>query len=352
MRLVFSILASWLIVLASQSSALACACCDGGDLREIVGWSSSGRSAIVRFETVGCEQQVALEVWRVGRSDPAACFDLLSDDPDARIDCSAVEDGMHERTARSSRRVTSYPIAPVQLDPADVRARVWRVQRTEDERHSLAPVEVQVDIRAGGAWVVVWSARLYAGRPEQADVPLAFSYVEQPIEVSVWPSPTGEVALLAVSGHNDAPDMGHWPTSLQWIELPEAVATRRAPATSEPTLAVMEHRRGFLRRVRAARTIVEHAVRAERERDVSAAEHHYTTALYANPRQIDALVGLAAMHLKRRRGDGLVLLRRALQVDPEAVLRTEADPRFAMLRSVPAYWVLLDRAARAAVTAR
>lgn len=341
-----------LIILATESVALACACCDRGSTREIVGWSSTGRSALVRYETQACEQHVALEVWRAGRDAPAACFDLLAADPDAQVACSAITDGMHELAARTSRRTRLYPRAPLQLHPGDVRARVWRARPTEDEESYVSPLEMRLEIRVAGAWVEVWSGRFYAGRPESYDIPTAFQYVEQPLEVAVWPTPNGDRALLTIRGHDTAPGMGEWPTSMHWISLPEGSSTRRVAATSEPTLSTMEHRAGFPRRVRAARTIVDLARQAVDEEHLSEAEYLYALALYANPRLSDAILGLSATRLARGRGDGLDLLLRAVAIDPEAVLRTESDPRFAVLGAVPAYWVVLDAAATLAVRAR
>ena len=338
-------------VFAAESMALACACCDRGSTREIVGWSATGRSALVRYETQACEQYVALEVWRSGADAPAGCFDLLSDDPNAQVACASILDGAHERTPRTSRRPSSYPQAPTQLHPDSVRARDWRANTTDDEEYAT-PVELHVDVRVGGAWTEVWSARLNIGRPESYDIPTAFQYVEQPLDVGIWPSPNGDRALLAVSGHDVAPGMGEWPTSLFWVSLPEGTSTRRAPATSEPVLSVMEHRAGFPRRVRAARTVVQHAQRAVDADDASAAEYLYAMALYANPRSVDALIGLAAMRLRRARGTGLELLLRAIERDPEAVLRTQSDPRFVALGAVPAYWILVAHAASVAVRER
>lgn len=342
----------FLTLVATESIALACACCDRGSTREIIGWSASGRSALVRYETQACEQYVAMEVWRTGRDAPATCFDLLSETPDAPIACSSITDGMHETAERRSTRSRHYPQPALQLHPADVRARAWRARPGENDESYVSPVELQIEIRVAGAWRRVWDGRFHAGRPERYDIPVAFQYVEQPLEVSVWPSPNGERALLAVSGHDIAPGFGEWPTTLYWITLPEGTSGRRVAATTEPSSSTMEHRAGFPRRVRAARTIVDHAQQAVDEGNLSGAEYLYAMALYANPRLSDALLGLAATRLARERGDGLELLRRVLDDDPEAVLRSESDARFVALRAVPAYWVLLDAAARAAVRAR
>lgn len=332
--------------LAAHSVAMACACCDRGSTREILGWSESGRSAIVRFETQACENHVALEVWRQGRNAPATCFDLFSDDPNASVECSAIIDGAYETTPRPSRRTRAYPAAVQQLHPADIRAHAWRTRLVDDEETYARPVELQVEVRVRGEWTRVFEGRFYTGRPERYDIPMAFQYVELPLEVSVWPNPQGDRALLAVSGHNVAPGMGEWPTTLHWVHLPEGTSTRRVRATTEPVAAITEHRVGFPRRVRAARTVVQHAEQAVDENNLSGAEHLYAMALVANPTLTDAMLGLAAIRVRRARSDGLGLLRRALQHDPVGVLRTESDADFGALQGVPAYWILLDVAAR------
>ncbi|MBW2465211.1 MAG: hypothetical protein JRH11_26415, partial [Deltaproteobacteria bacterium] len=92
------------VLLVFISGADACACCDGSGERTLVGWSASGRSAMIEHQyTTACEPAHALEVWPVRSQAPSHCFDLQAEDPDARTACDALT---FQEDARQAGRTT------------------------------------------------------------------------------------------------------------------------------------------------------------------------------------------------------------------------------------------------------
>jgi hypothetical protein len=228
-------------------SALACACCDGSSRRTPLGWSSAGQLLVEVESVIGCERRHYYEVWSTdGRR--VQCFDLHGD-PNAAIACDATMEDADQDTGPSSAR-PSYGREARPLDPAMVRARLEGVPDDvrarlraeflasegageEDEEDSGedygiadgAPTEVLVvEVLSAGAFREVFRMPIQRGGPEEFDVPALESSPPLPIVVTLWPSPGSSRAALLVRGHNTAPGIGHWDTTVDWVELP-ALAT-------------------------------------------------------------------------------------------------------------------------------
>ncbi|MEM6957650.1 MAG: tetratricopeptide repeat protein [Myxococcota bacterium] len=224
---------SVLLIALRPTAAGACACCDGGIERALVGWSQSGRSALVQAHHVGCEDHLAFEIWRPGQSEPVGCFDAYSDAPTRRVECGALTFGYdrfapNETRPTSSPRAAEYPRAPRQLDPSLLRARLEPVSDAGELPYALV-----VELRHQGRWHELLRAPLGdtgapeggAGEEDLMDLPedeRLGLLMALAVEVRVWPSPRGRRALLQVRGHNTAPTMGFWPDELRWVELPAA----------------------------------------------------------------------------------------------------------------------------------
>lgn len=235
-------------ILSMPSEAEACACCDGGAARDVVGWSESGNSALVRMRGIGCEDVLALEIRRRGDDAPAGCFDLYGENPGTRVECGAgaLSYGFDrwdwsERPAWESLRSprqAAYPQTPTEVAASHLRATLTR-EAPDDE---LAPT-MRLEVFALGArgWVPLFERTLHPGRPDDARSPEDMTHAEQvtartprPIEVRVWPSPNGRHALVEVGGQNESPNMGWFPEQMSWVRLPADLAPLPTVAAGDP----------------------------------------------------------------------------------------------------------------------
>lgn len=252
-------------VLGLPSVVDACACCDGGEERTVVAWSTSGRSALVEMRTTGCQASAAYEVWEVGRDAPVRCFDRYGDAEraiacDALVDAWDVHDDGPEGVplATSRRLATRFPraarplaatflhatLTPV-VDPGDpassrrVRLDVYVSPSTHAPivtGSSGSPSTVSPSA-AGTADLRLLSSRvLHLGRPEDYTVPEEEERTPMPIAIRVWPSPNGHDVLVEVSGENADPDMGFFPDHLSFVRL-DAIAALGTVERTEPVLA-------------------------------------------------------------------------------------------------------------------
>lgn len=209
-------------------SAAACACCDGSSERAPIGWSASGEVLIEVTSTRGCERQHYLERWSGGHA--AECFDLHGA-PDRALACDALMADGEDDTGPSAA-VRGFPLPARPLDPALVRAHLAHAPRGEDEAEDDLPPDrvVIVEVLTAAGFREVHREPVRTGAPEQFEGP-TLEVAALPIRVSVWPSPSSDRAVVLIEGHDTAPGVGHWDTTVHAVALP---ALAPAPARERP----------------------------------------------------------------------------------------------------------------------
>ncbi len=234
------------------SIAQACACCDGSSRRAILGWTDRGAALVEHTGIVSCDDIRAYEVWRAGTTRPAGCFDLYSATPTSRVRCDGLTTGFDAEqrvgtpmddealragiTAQLARRRAAFA-RPVRVVRArDVRAELSRLREAEQ---GGTDARLIVKVRgADGTFVEVLRRPVLLTGSEYDDMGEAMNEaVVEPIEVSVFPDPSGARALVRVSGHNTAPGMGYFPTELFPARLP-AMAPAALVSETPDVLAV------------------------------------------------------------------------------------------------------------------
>jgi hypothetical protein len=225
-------------LVVAPASAHACACCDGGGTRSLVGWSETGRSALVEHQWwSGCEHRHTYEVWRPSSpSSPTHCFDLYAANPDAVSSCEWVEltSGFEAeeagRTPGTPTRTRFFPKPPRAFQPEHLLVTLTRVG-PRDDAPCDDPQLLTVALRAAPAEPLLRTG-LCLGAPDDG----AFHAEElevNPITVLVFPAPAGERALVFWSGQDDMPGIGAFDTNVAMAPLPAAF---RDPATLTPLL--------------------------------------------------------------------------------------------------------------------
>lgn len=215
--------------LTSTGAAHACACCDTALSRELVGWSETGQSVLVNMsDHMSCKDVFALEVWEVGSPQPTSCFDLVHG-PDQQITCDQLRSAFELETAdgrsgqpRQSQAPSRFPGAVKQLPAKRIhvlakRTKQKRLDGKEVEDGDIAPIwaisiEIVVAVQHKGKWHIVWDSAKAGAEP-------IFVKRGRP-KVRIFPSPIGKAAVLALSGHDREPGIGHFPTELYWVTLP------------------------------------------------------------------------------------------------------------------------------------
>lgn len=205
MRMHWFVVAALLGSFAIPRVAEACSCCGSVTMSRPVGWSQAGGALLIETTSnAGCSNHHVLEVWVVGTSEAAGCYDLL-DDPERRIACGLTD---HPRDAqlRTSSQTARFPRAATALPDSDVRVRntVARAGGTG---------EATVDVMTAHGWARVWSTaheQLDENRQVNRDFAL-------PVDVSVWPNPRGDRALLLITSIVGS---GHHVVAMRWVEMP------------------------------------------------------------------------------------------------------------------------------------
>lgn len=291
--------------MATPNLAEACACCDGGNTREVVGWSASGQSALVSNRGKRCQDTLSFEIMRAGRDEPIACFDGYSETPSRRIACSDLADGFErfgdndDARPTTSPRAREYPVAPEQIAASHVYATLEDAPGSPEhgnERHRL-----RVFVLVGDQWRPLFERTLFLGAPEgqmeedMSDLELAVMQGPQAIKVRVWPNPSGERALVEVSGHNESPSMGEFPDDMAWVRLPSTTLPRVTPGAPGIALAVRIMNDSTLAQLprQAARIINGQGLRYHRQQQYLAAAEQFATALLVNPAHVVARYNLA-----------------------------------------------------------
>lgn len=203
----FAILLTLSTIVATPRVTEACACCDSQTLRTPIGWTTSGGEVMIDMTSnAACSWTHQLEVWTIGATEPAGCYDLFAD-PDEPVGCgiAAYDDTAQERRSSQIKR---FAKKAAQLPRSSVRLRKRRVDDS---------LRVTVDVLTTGGWKRLWSSKIAS---REAYVDPAGRRETAPLLGTVWPSPRGERALLLVE--NVAAGSG-WSTMVYWVELPSNV---------------------------------------------------------------------------------------------------------------------------------
>lgn len=339
------VLTLMLFGLVAPSVAEACACCDGHAERSVVGWSASGRSALVDHRSFGCEDKHALEIRRVGQEQPVGCFDIYSTRPDRRVACSSLVPGYDrfppDQRPTTSPRAAEYSGAAQQVDAAHVRATLHRIDGANDSHR----VQIRVAVRAGAGWTEVHRQEVLLGRPEHGadigDLPESaqrVAAVPQPIEVHVWPSPSGEHALVEVGGYNVDPSYGLYSETMHWARIPTGVPL--ASSGSNLTFAIPD---ASLRNVdwmnhASARRLNRFALSVHGRGEFEASARLFATALTVAPTHVGAQYNLACAYARLGQEDEAVALLQSLADRActrcrQKLVRAQQDPDLASIRS-------------------
>ncbi|MCB9625585.1 MAG: tetratricopeptide repeat protein [Polyangiales bacterium] len=320
----------------------ACACCDGGLERTIIGWSASGNSALVQMRTTGCQASAAYEVWQLGDGAPRHCFDRYGD-PERAVSCESLTDAweLHEdgpdgvSAQRSHRASTQFPLAPLEVPSRLVHATLTPATHADDEPYERR-MRLDVFVDDGGALRPLFARELFLGRPEDYSVIEAERSADLPIAVRVWPSPNGRVAIVEVRGENTEPGMGFFPDVLSFVSLASPLPAEAPVATSPGTPAARVV--GARGDTRAARHFIRRGLDAHRGGDFERSSMLFAKALLADPGSAGARYDLACA--LARRGNltaALVLLRELRAMDcprcRELLGRASSDPDLEPLRA-------------------
>lgn len=310
------ILAAVAAMLALPSVAEACACCDGGNTREVVGWS--GETALVRQRGLACEDTLSFEIMRAGRPEPIGCFDAYGETPSRRTACSENETGYDRFDDGDARptttpRASEYASPPLQLAATHVHATLEAGPATERG----APLStLRVFLWSYGLWQPIYERSLHLGHPDyesfDGDVPIALTdeqqiseLANQNVQVRVWPAPSGRRALVEVSGHDVSPGTGHFPEELVWVPLPASSLSLprvaddadglvvAVPAMSTPHVDSVT--RQTARRANAL------GLRYHNARNYVQAAFWFTQALMVNPAHVVARYNLACALARQSR---------------------------------------------------
>ncbi len=159
-----------------------------------------------------------------------------------------------------------------------------------------------------------------------------------PVEVRIWPSPTGRHALVEVSGYNDDPSMGFWPDALAWVVLPAGLL-RVQPAEEELTLAVP----AFTPRPEpggraAARRVNRAGLDAHGRGDFASSANFFAMATLTDPSSPMPRYNLACALARQGRLDAALILLSEIAASgcsqcAERMERARVDPDLAALAS-------------------
>ncbi len=204
-----------LLLFARPERADACACCGASNTLKPLGWTKAGGAVLLeQTSNAACERLHQLVVWHVGKASPAGCYDLLGN-PDTRIACQSPGSPPQDPPAggkqpRRSHAEKTFPRAPSRLDASKVRV---KSQKIGTAAAFGASFRVSVAVESGGTWQQIWSGKL-------ADVR------EGTIGATVWPTPSGDRALLLVTAVYGG--TAYHDTAAHWVQLP-------APASTPPS---------------------------------------------------------------------------------------------------------------------
>ncbi|MCA9578312.1 MAG: hypothetical protein H6726_28695 [Sandaracinaceae bacterium] len=385
--LVFASVVFSFLGLAAPDRAHACACCDGGDDAEVLGFTDTDAALVERHGMQSCQALDRLEVWRAESTAPVRCFDLQGADPNRGRRCEdwAYADNFDRPAATGHPRLRVFPRAPRYVSPDDIRATLTRYDATatapgaagsgdadeEDDEVSFTHTLI-VEVRTATGFQRVASMDLSVGAPERfddeeedeeeepTDEDLA-PWLPPPdaIEVRVAVSPGGANLVVLVKGFDAAPGMGHFPTEvrpgvargLDGARLLTTVpAAALAVASPDAAPQVDEaHAPGTVARFNRL------ALTAHRARDYASAARGWAGLLAAAPDDANVRYNLACALARLDQPERALDLLRDLQRQAgagctrcrERLTRARRDPDLASVRALPGFREL-NQAARGA----
>ncbi len=332
--------------LSLPSLAEACACCDGGSTRRIVGWTPGGAALVEYQGTVACEPMHAYEVWRVGANRPSGCYDLFAEDAGARVNCvdlsSRRDDdrrSREERLAGADIRRAAFSSAVRVLRASDVRAEIRQLRPETLGTHARLVVSVR---GADGHFSEVLRRPLLLGAVETHDGGQAMLNA---LGVIVFVDPSRSRALVRVDGHNTGPGIGHFPQDLFPAGLP-AMADASIVIETIPTYALPS--------LTAAATSEEGGrdsnqvgLRAHRAGEFVNAAEHFAAAVAQNPRVPVYRTNLACAYARRGETESALAILETLFASrsecprcAEALVRAARDEDLRALRTNPRFVVI------------
>jgi hypothetical protein len=184
------------LLAGSFERAEACACCDAGASRSVVGWSDPEGEVMIEYgHNYACTPHHTLEVWKIGAAEPSACYDLYQE-PDKRISCNDV--------------IGSGGTPPgTKPKPSKARAAFRRKARTiptvVTARWDGGGKQALVTVKIAGKRVL--SERFVAVRGEPSP----------DVSVQALPTPNGKRALLFVHYRDAGSNNAH--VDVRWVAL-------------------------------------------------------------------------------------------------------------------------------------
>lgn len=201
------------ILLAAYERADACACCDSSTTRTPIGWTEAGGALVIAMSTnAACEFREAYEIWPINASQPSACYDRYGADPDKRTTCDF--EGLEAKTDGSVLRTTTK-IQRFSRKPITLPSRVV-VIRDKTEPDVKARVVVEIDV--GGTWKRAWTGTV---RSPTTITDAAGRTYKITVAATIYPNVRGDRAAMLMTGEDSAPGMGHWATTVRWIDVPK-----------------------------------------------------------------------------------------------------------------------------------
>lgn len=193
-------------IIGTRQTAEACACCGSETTRTPIGWTTAGGAVMIDMTSnAACSKTHKLEVWTIGATDPAGCYDLL-DDPEKRGDCGIGADDFSAKE-RPSSQVKRFGTTATALPASSVRVTKQRVAASEDLR-------VAVDVLTIRGWQRLWSSTVRSG---EAFTGGAGQTHPAPLELTVWPNPRGDRAMMLIENEDGG---GGSTTMVRWVKLP------------------------------------------------------------------------------------------------------------------------------------
>ncbi|MBK6576964.1 MAG: tetratricopeptide repeat protein [Sandaracinaceae bacterium] len=355
--------------LALPTEASACACCDGGDRADVLGFTDTDAALLERHGAEACEALDRLEVWRARSTSPVRCFDLHASEASRarRCDDWTYAEDFGEPSGASHPRRRFFPHAARYLAPTDIRATLARYEPPtqagtagsddddDDDEFGGHSHTLVVEVRTASGFEQVMVMDLTLGAPERVeeegedeDAEIAIPPPDA-VEVHVAVSPGGANLVVLVHGFNSAPGMGHFPTEVRPAAVEGLDAARFVSERPVASLAIATS--GAVSpfdEASSATTVARYnraALAMHRARDYAGAMQLWVRLLAVAPADANVRYNLACALAKLGDGERALELLRDLHaragagciVCRERLRRARRDPDLATVRQLRGY---------------